>query len=246
MAGDAPAAVALVAPVPSAAACWWEEDVVTRTRTMRRPTGTPRPHGTPAEQRRAVRRALLLHLVVLAVLAVVLAVVWAVRFVPNEDHPAAQEAVAALDARFADWREGELVLAEEPTELGDGVVGARLPRAVGSDRWVLVAQGGTRCYALWWDDAGVRRGRTLAVGMPCAPTPEVTSQRLVDIDQAAQARMDPTAPFDWSALIPDAERFRVWFLPAMIVGLGVVLSVLVRASIILITHDPTGKRHLRS
>jgi hypothetical protein len=220
--------------------------MVTRTRTIRRPTTTPPKHVSPAEQRRAVRRALLLHLAVLAVLAGVLAVVWAIRFVPNEDHPAALEAVAALDARFADWRGGDLSLDEEPTELGDGVVGARLTRAVGSDRWVLVAPGGSRCYALWWDDAGVRRARTLAVGLPCAPTAEVTSQRLVDIDQAAQAQMDPTSPLDWSALIPAPERFRVWFLPAMILGLALGLSVLVRASIVLITHDPTGRRHLRS
>ncbi len=219
---------------------------MTRTRTIRRPTKVPPPHVSPAEQRRAVQRALLLHGVVLAVLAGVLAVVWSVRFVPNEDHPAALEAVAALDARFADWRADELTLDEEPTELGDGVVGARHARSIGSDRWVLVAPGGTRCYALWWDDAGVRRARTLAVGLPCEPTAEVTSQRLVDIDQAAQARLDPTAPFDWSPLIPDAERFRLWFLPAMIVGLALILSVLVRASIVLITHDPTGKRHLRS
>jgi hypothetical protein len=219
---------------------------VTRTRTIRRPTATPPRHLSPAEQRRGVQRALLRHAVALAVLAGVLAAVWSVRFIPNEDQPAALEAVAALDARFADWRAGELTLDEEPTELGDGVIGARLTRAVGSDRWVLVAPGGTRCYALWWDDAGVRRARTLAVGLPCVPTADVTSQRVVDIDQAAQARMDPTAPFDWSALIPDAERFRIWFLPAMIVGIALVVSVLVRASIILITHDPTGKRHLRS
>jgi hypothetical protein len=217
---------------------------VASTRTARRPAVQPKR--TPAEQRRAVQRALLLHLAVLLVLAGVLAAVWAARFVPNEDHPAALAAVTALDARFDAWRAGDLDLDEEPTELGDGVLGARLTRVVGSDRWVLVAPGGTRCYALWWDDAGVRRGRTLAVGMPCEPSAEVTSQRLVDIDQAAQAQMDPTTSFDWSALIPDPERFRVWFLPAIIAGIALGLSVLVRASIILITHDPTGRRHLRS
>lgn len=218
---------------------------MTSTRTSRRPAAQPTQR-SPAEQRRAVQRALLWHLAALLVVSAVLGVVWALRFVPNEDHPAGLAATAALDARFETWRAGELELDEEPTDLGDGVVGARLPRPVGSDRWVLVRPGGTRCYALWWDDAGVRRGRTLAVGMTCEPTAEVTSQRLVDIDRAAQARMDPTAPFDWSEVIPDPERFRLWFLPAMIAGLTLGLSILVRASIIMITNDPTGKRHLRS
>jgi hypothetical protein len=245
MAAHASGSRLAVAPRSSGGACWDQEDVVTKARTVRRPAAS-QPHLTPAERRRGVQRALLRHLIVLVVLAGVLAAVWAVRFVPNEDHPAALAAATALDARFTAWRAGELTLDEEPTDLGDGVVGARLPRTIGSDRWVLVAQGGTRCYALWWDDAGVRRGRTLAAGLPCEPTADVTSQRIVDIDQAAQARMDPTAPFDWSALIPAPERFRVWFLPAMIVGLAMVVSLLVRASIILITHDPTGRRHLRS
>jgi hypothetical protein len=207
--------------------------------------GTRAPTATAtatADRDRRLRRAAVRPVVVLVAVIAFLAVAWALRLTPNEDHAAGLTATAALDARFEAWRDGRLELAEEPADLGDGVSGARIPRAVGGDDLVLVAAGGSRCYALWWDADGVRRGRTLATNLPCQPAGIVTSQRAVDIDRAGRAASDPTTPYDWSPVVPEAERLRFWFLPALVVGGGVALAQLAQLSMLAITRDPERRR----
>jgi hypothetical protein len=189
------------------------------------------------ERRRRVRREVVRDVVALLVVAVLLGVAWLLRLTPDEEHPVGVAATAALDATFEAWRDGELELTEEPSDLGDGVSGVLIRRAVGGDRWVVVTEGGTRCYGLWWDEDGVRGGRTLASRHPCEPSGVVLSRLPDDFDRIGRSSANPEEPYDWSPVVPEPERMQYWFLPALIVGLAVALSLLVRLSIVAITHD---------
>ncbi len=186
----------------------------------------------------AIRRAARRYLVVLGVVVVLLAVAFAVRQVPDEAYGSGLSATAALDARFAAVRDGELELPETPGDLGDGIQGAQLELREGVAVWVLVRQDGDRCYGMHWDDALIRSGRTVASNRPCVAATFVASNRPTDFDRAGRFERDPGAVYDWTPVLPDPMRLRFWFLPAVIVLGGVALSMLVRLSVLAITREP--------
>jgi hypothetical protein len=191
----------------------------------------PAPTGRRAARNRALRR----DGTVLVAVCLVLAVLWPFRLVDNPDRPLALELTANMDAIFFEVRDGG-DLPAEATEVAPGIQGARVQ--VGQrDRWVLTGQAGIDCYSLWWDADGVRRGRTLPQTVTCEPVTTATSTRPEHLDRSTSAERDPQAAFEWGPVLPDAQLFRGWFLPLVLVGGGIALAALVRISIALLTDN---------
>jgi hypothetical protein len=208
----------------------------TPTRRAPAPTRPRRPAEIRAARRRARDHSLRRDAVVLLVVLVGLAVTWAVREVPDERFPVVAERTTQLDATYAAVRAGELQVGTEPTELAPGVSGARIERPTG-DRWVLTGVAGDDCYAVWWDEAGLRRTRTVPSTQPCAAASWLTSTHPTAYDRLGRGGPEGEATDVWEGLRPDPVRFRLWFLPAIIVGGGLGLAALVRMSIALLTGD---------
>lgn len=202
--------------------------------------GTGAGAGTDAGGRRRARdRSLVRNGLVAVLVAASLWAAWAVREVPDPARPPAVELTTRMDQLYRQVRSGEVALGTDATEVDPGVIGARFPRTTASDRWVLAGQLGDTCYVLWWDEEGVRRTRTLRQGDPCEPSVDAMSPRPGTYDRIGRTVVaDPDAPSAWEGVVPDPVRLRLWYLPWMIVGGGVMLSALVRMSIALITGAP--------
>lgn len=208
-------------------------------------TGTPLPSARRSasderrqHQRRARNRSLVRDGIVVILVVVGLTASWAVREVPNEDHPAAVELVQRLEATFRDVRGGEVVVGVVPELVAPGIMGARFEGGTLEDRWMLTGQGGSDCYVLWWDSDGVRRVRTLPSGAACEPSTDAMSPRPDTFDRIGRALDEEEAGIEqWGDVLPDPVRLRYWFLPAVIVGSGIGLAALVRMSIALIAGD---------
>jgi hypothetical protein len=209
-----------------------------RTPTRRAPVPAPplRPAQIVAARRRARDRSLRRDAVVLVVVIVGLAVTWAVREVPDERFPLVAERTAQLDAAYADVRAGDLTVGTEPTEVADGITGVRVEREAG-DRWVLASTAADECYALWWDEAGLRRTRTVPPTLPCEAASRFTSTHPTAYDRLGRGGPEGGDGDVWEGVRPDPVRFRLWFLPALIALGGLGLAALVRMSIALLTGD---------
>jgi hypothetical protein len=218
-------------------------------RTAPPPARPARAVRSPAELRAARRaarnRALRRDGLLLAVVVVVLAAIWPQRLVANEDLPLARELTAEMDAIAAAVRAGELELADEPAlvpppdgvaSAGDGVRGMRISRPTG-DRWVVTGVAGRDCYAMWWDEDGTRRARTVPSTLPCEPATSLTLPRPDTYDRVGQAAREDSGVDPWARVLPDPWRYRFWFLPAVIVLAGVGLSAMVRMTIALLIDD---------
>jgi hypothetical protein len=179
--------------------------------------------------------------ILLLVVSAALLASWPFRLVANEDRPPAEALTERLDALFQEVREGREV-PTDPTELAPGIQGARLEVGAAA-RWVLAGEAGSDCYVLWWDESGVRRGRTLPSAMACEPTTTATSPRPQHFDRIGRAVDDPDGPYEWSRILPDPIRYRFWFMPAIIVGTGVALTAAARMVIALLTGNaPSASR----
>jgi hypothetical protein len=201
----------------------------------------PRLEERLAAQRRARDRSLLRDGIVLLVVIAAVASMWPLRLVENEDYPAGQALVERFDALFVQIRSG-LELGSTPTEVAPGIQGA-LVEVANETRWVLTGAAGRDCYALWWDQEGVRRGRTLPTTMPCEPSSSVTSPRPQHFERIGRAVRETDGPYDWAPVLPDPVRYRFWFLPAVILGGGLGLAAVVRITIALLTGNaPSATR----
>ncbi len=202
--------------------------------------GTGAGAGTDAGGRRRARdRSLVRNGIVAVLVAASLWAAWEVREVPDPARPPAVELTSHLDDLYRRVRDGDVVLGTDVEEVAPGILGARFPRTTASDRWVLTGEVGGACYALWWDAEGVRRTRTLRQGDPCVPSVDAMSPRPGTYDRIGRTVVDdPDAPSAWEGVVPDPVRLRLWYLPWMIVGGGLLLSALVRMSIALITGAP--------
>ncbi len=193
----------------------------------------------PSARKQRQRRSLARHGSTLLVLAVVLSVGWVFRFTPNEDRGLGEAAAARLDAAYADVVAGAVTVGEGTTLVAPQVQAATLSLASG-DVVVLVTTTGKDCYVLWWDADLVRHGRIVDDQLPCEPAPVVTSMRPIHFERAGPAVRDPGVPYPWQDVLPDPERLRYFVLPGAILGLGAMLSILVRMSIVVITGEPPG------
>jgi hypothetical protein len=194
------------------------------------------------ERRRARDRALKRDGAVLVVTLVALALLWPQRLVLNADLPLAEDLTAEMDVTYRSVRAGDLDLADEVVEVGDGISGARFERA-GGYRWVLTGRAGADCYAMWWDEDGTRRTRTVPTTFACEPASELTSPRPETFERIGQATREDADRDPWQRVLPDAWRYRMWFLPAVIAGAGIALSAAVRITIaLLIDNAPSAVR----
>jgi hypothetical protein len=194
-----------------------------------------------AARRRARNRSLLRDGIVLLLVSVALLSLWPARLVANEDLPPAQALADRFDALFLQISGGREV-PTTPTALAPDVDGVRFERG-GEERWVLTGEAGRDCYALWWDEAGVRRARTLPTTMTCQPSSLATSPRPEHFERIGRSVRDPEAAYEWAPVLPDAFRYRVWFLPALIIGGGIGLAAAVRMTIAVMTGDaPSATR----
>jgi hypothetical protein len=201
-----------------------------------RHSGRPTSRGTSrgaAATTTARDRSLRRDVVVLVVVCVGLTVAWPLRLMDNPELPSAVELTARMDEVFFGTRDGD-ELPTEADEVAAGIRGARV-EVGGRTRWVLAGRAGIDCYVLWWDDDGVRRGRTLQATVPCEPSTTATSTRPEHVDRTTSAERDIDADYDWGPVLPDAVLFRVWFLPSVLLAGAVGLGALVRISIVLLT-----------
>ncbi len=123
--------------------------------------------------------------------------------------------------------------------------GARV--ALGDDELtVLIGEAGGECYVLYWSPHRSRRARVLGAALPCEATPAIASVGL-----GSYKRQTPAwswhlpwiqGSFDWDVILPPAIRQRIWFLPALLLLSAVALTVITRASVILLTggRSPSG------
>jgi hypothetical protein len=194
-----------------------------------------------AERRRARNRSLVRDGILLLLVSVALLVAWQFRLTPNEDRPPAVELSQRFDTLFVElWDDPPFGSA--PTEVAPGIEGGRFAVSA-RPRWVLTGRAGSDCYALWWDEDGVRRGRTLPRSMPCEPSRTATSPLPQHFDRIGRAVDDPAAPYLWGPILPDPLRYRFWFFPALIVGAGVGVATATRMVIaILIDNTPSAVR----
>jgi hypothetical protein len=197
------------------------------------------PEQHAAHRRQARNRALRRDGIVFVATMVALTLLWPQRLFANPDVPLAQELTASMDAVYADIRAGELELGTDPTDVADGIRGVRVDRPAGT-RWVLAGPAGSDCYALWWDEEGTRRARTVPTNLACEPASQLTSPRYDTYDRIGRSvpEDDPVDP--WALVLPDPLSYRVWFLPAVIIGAGIALSALVRMTIALLIDDAPG------
>jgi hypothetical protein len=202
----------------------------------------PSPEQQRRERRRARDRALKRDGAVLVVTLVALSLLWPQRLVPNADLPLAEDVTAEMDATYRAVRAGDLDLTDEVAEVADGIAGVRFERA-GGDRWMLTGRAGADCYALWWDDAGTRRARTVPTTFACEPASDLSSPRPETFDRIGQATREDADRDPWRNVLPDPWRYRMWFLPAVIIWAGIALSAAVRMTIaLLIDNAPSAVR----
>jgi hypothetical protein len=173
--------------------------------------------------------------IILLLVTGALLVAWQFRLTPNEDRPPAEELTRRFDALFDELRD-DRGLGATPAEVAPGIEGGRF-EVSGRPRWVLTGRAGSDCYALWWDDEGVRRGRTLPSDMTCEPSRTATSPLPQHFDRIGRAVDDPAAPYQWGPILPDPVRYQLWLFPALIVGAGVGLAAAVRMVIALLTDN---------
>jgi hypothetical protein len=210
---------------------------VTRTRQEpAAPRGALRPSEVKAARRAARNRSLRRDGIVLLLVVIGLSVAWSVRLVPNEDLPPARVLTERFDAAYREIRAGETTVGAEPTEVADGILGASIPRG-DEPRWVLTGEAGSDCYSMWWDEAGTRRVRTVPSTMACEPASALTSPRPETFDRIGQAVGEDAPSAAWGRVLPDPWTYRLWFLPAVIIGAGLGLSAAVRMTIALLTDN---------
>jgi hypothetical protein len=210
------------------------------SRPRLRPSPTVRPPLRPEEQQAARRRArdrsLLRDGIVLLLVILGLAVAWALRLTPTPDLPAAREVTARIDVAYDAVQAGTLELGTDPEPIAEGIVGARVTTG-DTARWVVTGQAGRECYAMWWDEAGTRRVRVVPSTLPCEPASQLTSPRPDTFDRIGRAVAADEPTSGWELVLPEPFSYRVWFLPAIIIGGGIGLSALVRMTIALLTDN---------
>jgi hypothetical protein len=194
-----------------------------------------------AARRRARNRSLVRDGIILLLVSVALLVAWQFRLTPNEDRPPAVELTQRFDALFLELRD-DRGLGTTPTEVAPGIEGGSF-EVSGRSRWVLTGSAGSDCYALWWDEDGVRRGRTLPSDLPCEPSRTATSPLPQHFDRIGRSVDDPAAAYQWEPILPDPVRYRLWFFPVLIVGAGVGLATASRMVIaLMIDNAPSAVR----
>jgi hypothetical protein len=211
---------------------------VSRPRLRPSPTVKPplRPEEQQAARRRARDRSLLRDGIVLLLVVVGLSVAWALRLTPTPELPAAREVTARIDVAYEAVRAGTLELGTEPERIAEGIVGARVTTG-DTARWVVTGQAGRECYAMWWDEDGTRRVRAVPSTLPCEPASQLTSPRPDTFDRIGRATPADEPTSGWDLVLPEPFSYRVWFLPAIIIGGGIGLSALVRITIALLTGN---------
>lgn len=193
----------------------------------------------PQDRAARIRRAAIRDATTVIVLGLVVVVAWQYRLGPDPDHPPAVAGVAELERRLVAWEQDALHVPTTPTDLGGGVRGARIERDDFRDRWVLVADAGERCYALWWDELGVRRGRQVPASVPCEPAEAVTTIR----DGRTQSvTWQPDEPIDWSPVVPDPQRQRLWFLPVLFISGAIISSRVIHLALLAMSREPGARR----
>ncbi|MFA9429114.1 hypothetical protein [Egicoccus sp. AB-alg2] len=202
----------------------------------------PKPAEVLARRRAARDRSLRFNGVLLLLVVAGLAFVWAVREIPNPALPPARELTTDMETVYRAQRAGDLRIDTEVSTVADGVEGVTIPRPDG-DRWVLTGTAGRDCYALWWDEEGVRRVRTVPSDLDCAPSSWLTASHYSAYDRVGPAVEEDAPLAAWDAILPEPVTNRVWYLPALIVLAGIGLSALVRITIALLTGDaPSASR----
>ncbi|HKJ54454.1 MAG TPA: hypothetical protein VJ978_00565 [Nitriliruptoraceae bacterium] len=167
---------------------------------------------------------------VIVVVATIVVIAGSVRFTPNEALPPAQELTGSMDAVYRDVRSNDLQLPQDDTMVAPNVLGAR----VGDGRWSLAGQVDDDCYAMWWDDSGLRRVRLVPVTVACTPANGADDSRLT-IAAVAPAAPESAATANWDSLWPDATRVKAWWLPLLFVAGALILSAGVRIVVMLVT-----------
>lgn len=191
-----------------------------------------------AERRRRRDRSLVRHAIVLLLVIATAGAIYATRRIPDPAYADGLEVTTQMDLAFEAFVAGELTLGDAPIEVTDRVDGALV--GVGERTYaVLTGEASSDCYALWWDvDDLVRHGRTLAEGLTCRPATIVTSVRDIHFERVGTVVTDPTVPYGWGRVLPLPERDGLWFLPSMVVLVGVGLSLVARIVTTYLTGTP--------
>jgi hypothetical protein len=188
-----------------------------------------------ATQRREWRRSLIRDITVIVVASVVVLIGGAFRTVPNEEYPRAQEFTGRMDEVYRAQRAGELTFPEEAAEVAPGISGAVVDPPTGRDqRWAITGTMDETCYAMWWDESGLRRVRTMPELVACTPE-NGAEDRPFAIEQSGPAAFEDEPNANWEGLWPDEFAIEIWWWPLLFVAGGFILAAFVRIVVLLVT-----------
>ncbi|MBY5160901.1 hypothetical protein [Salsipaludibacter albus] len=173
--------------------------------------------------------------VIIVVASLVVTVATLLRTVPNPQYERALAVTEELEAAWQVVVSEDVTLTDEPDEVVDGVLAARVSETLVA----FTAEAGPECYVLWLDRQGGRHVRTLTRGEPCEPTVAVTSPTPGSWDRIGTTASPDEPRARWETVLPETEAARAWFLPVTLVAVGILLGAFVRIVIALVTGKPS-------
>jgi len=171
----------------------------------------------------------------IAVAAAAFLVLIVIRDIPNSDYEPARGYVEEMEAAYRSVEEGTVSL-DAVTGFATGefivdrpILGGTVEDDVAYS--VVVGEHGGRCYVIRWQPGRAPFIGRLSQDLECAPSLVLLSRALTVYDDVA-IHTDVDRPIDWDPIIPPAIEHRVWFLPAVLALLIVVIQSLVSLSLV--------------
>lgn len=191
-----------------------------------------------------VRNARLARLAIwLVAVVATMVLVPSIRYRANPDRPLAEAVVQPLERARLAIDAGRAEPADYPV-LYAGITGAAIELFDGELVNVLVTEAAGECYGLSWGPQRTPRVRVMVDSIECRPTSSIVAGNEYSFTRQTPgwSRHLPWVEgvFDWEDVLPPREVQRQWFLPAVIGGGALIVSISTRAIVTVISTPPRG------